>query len=68
MDKQVLKKVESSEDVFVPSIVIGELCYGAYNSDRIDENITKIERLRVEAKVLYCNYEIAKEFGKIKAE
>ena len=67
-DKQVLKKVENSKKVFVPSIVVGELFYGAYNSAKINENITQIEKLQDETPILYDTYALAKEYGKIKAE
>lgn len=67
-DKHVLRKIESSKEVFVPSIVIGELCYGAYKSIKIGENLSKIEQLKRDTPILYCTYEIAQEYGKIKAE
>ena len=37
-DADLLKFLENEEDVFIPSVVIGELYYGAYKSGRPEEN------------------------------
>ena len=34
-DKAVLKKVKQCNAIYIPSTVIGELHYGAYNSNRV---------------------------------
>ena|SRR5215216_2035102 len=42
-DETVLRELSNAESVFVPSIVLGELFYGAYESRRFDENMTRME-------------------------
>jgi tRNA(fMet)-specific endonuclease VapC len=34
----------TAEEVFIPSIVIGELCYGARKSGRPTENLARIDQ------------------------
>lgn len=52
--------------VFLPSPVIGELYYGARNSDRPIENIAKINRLTERIPNISCNLETARWYGIIK--
>lgn len=52
--------------VFLPSPVIGELYYGARNSDRPIENITRINRLTERIPSISCNLETARWYGIIK--
>ena len=41
-DKGVTERLTNASDVFVPSIVLGELYYGAYKSANFKFNNTKI--------------------------
>lgn len=41
-DENVVRRFDTSIEVFIPSIVIGELYYGAYNSARPAENVRKV--------------------------
>lgn len=52
--------------VFLPSPVIGELYYGARNSDRPIENITRINRLTERIPSISCDLETARWYGIIK--
>ena len=67
-DVEILQKVDESEEIFVPSIVIGELCYGAFNSKKVKSNISKIEKLTSEVEILDCDYDTGMEYGEIKKE
>ena len=42
-DEKIKTNLAKTDEVFIPSIVIGELFYGAYKSARAKENISKIE-------------------------
>lgn len=53
-------------EVFIPSIVIGELCYGAYRSSRVQENLKRIEELASSTVVLSCDMDTARQYGMIK--
>jgi len=54
-DKNVVDNIQKAENVHVPSIVIGELYYGAYNSTKIKENIEKINQFQNDASILDCD-------------
>ena len=43
-EEDVVQLFQRAESVFVPSIAIGELFYGARKSSRIEENLAQIER------------------------
>ncbi len=55
-----------AEEVFVPSIVIGELFYGARKSTRSKENLARIDELALASVVLGCDVETARKYGEIK--
>ena len=52
--------------VFLPSIVLGELFYGALKSAHPDENTQRIDRLATSAAVLSCDSTTALHYGRIK--
>ena len=55
-------------EIYLPSIVIGELYYGAFNSGKKEENIQKIDQLIKESLILACDDTTAKHYGKIKSQ
>lgn len=68
VDKEVLKKVEQCREVYIPSTVIGEIYYGAYNSTKVKKNIKRIEELIETTPILDSNIETAKYYGLIKKD
>ncbi len=52
--------------IYVPSIVIGELYFGAYQSQRITENVDRIRSFIVINTVLNCDVETADQYGQIR--
>jgi len=67
-DKNVVDNIQKAENVHVPSIVIGELYYGAYNSTKIKENIEKINQFQNDASILDCDAYTGNHYGQIKKE
>lgn len=57
--------LRAAEQICVPVIVLGELYYGAENSQRVEENMRAVEMFMVNTVVLDCDAETAREFGKI---
>jgi tRNA(fMet)-specific endonuclease VapC len=57
---------QNTGKVFLPAPVIGELYYGARNSDRPIENIARINRLTERIPNISCNLETARWYGIIK--
>jgi len=55
-----------AEQVFVPSIVLGELYYGARKSLRTQENIARVDEFAAISAVLVPNIATAQKYGEIK--
>lgn len=66
-EESVKESLISIKEVFLPSIAIGELYYGAYRSSRRDENVKRINKLVKGNNVLVCNARTAQEYGLIKS-
>jgi len=63
----VVKNIANAEGVFVPSVVFGELLYGAELSSRKDQNIKKLQEFSTACHILDCNYETAKNYSLVKS-
>lgn len=63
---EITYKLSYAEKIFVPCIVIGELCYGANKSVRRSENLSRIEDFIVNNIILGCDEDTAKYYGIIK--
>ena len=56
-DKSVVDNTALSDSIYIPTIVFGELFYGAYNSKNAKSNIEKlINELNVSRKVHVLGY------------
>jgi tRNA(fMet)-specific endonuclease VapC len=53
-------------EVFVPSIVLGELYYGARKSARITANVAQVDRFAASSAVLVCDTVTSQQYGEIK--
>jgi tRNA(fMet)-specific endonuclease VapC len=60
--------LQFAEEVFVPSIVLGELYYGARRSHRVAENVARIEDFTRASSVLDCDHVTARAYGEIKSD
>ncbi len=65
-DSVVVEHIKDVDEVFVPSIVIGELYYGAQKSGRVNANIKRIDEFVADNVVLNCDVETAKWYGQVK--
>jgi tRNA(fMet)-specific endonuclease VapC len=65
-DPQIHDRLSTAEEVFVPSIAVGELYYGAYKAQKREENLARIEEFVLNNTVLPCDISIAKKYGDIK--
>ncbi len=66
-EQTILDKILNVEEIFIPTTALGEMYYGAYNSQRIQDNILKIKEFEIETNILSCNAQTAYIYGKIKA-
>jgi len=65
-DETITESLKQVDSVFVSSIVLGELYYGAYKSQRVQENISRIDEFAVANAVLHNDTETARQYGAIK--
>ena len=52
--------------IFLSSIVLGELFYGARKSARVASNLAKVEELAAKFAVLGCDVSTARHYGEIR--
>lgn len=64
--ESVIQGLIRAKRVCIPSIVIGELYYGAYRSGRRDINLTRIDQFVMGNIILNCDAETARHYGFIK--
>ena len=67
-DKEILKNLKKANHILLPSIVVGELFYGAYNSNLQEKNLKKIIDFCTEVQIISCDYLTATLYGSIKKE
>jgi len=65
-DASVQQNFAETEAIYVPSIAIGELYYGAYRSARVEANRTRIDEFVSRYAVLVCDAVTAVVYGEIK--
>lgn len=66
-DQAIAERIRMAGDVFAPSIVLGELYYGAQNSVQVASNLARIEQFRITNTILVCDAVTAGHYGEIKA-
>ena len=65
-DAGVQSKLSQAGEVLIPSIVFGELYFGARKSSRVEENVRRVDDLLDESAVLDCTAETAAQYAVIK--
>jgi tRNA(fMet)-specific endonuclease VapC len=57
----------AAAEVFVPSIVVGELYYGARKSGKVADNVKRVDEFAADNTVLACDVVTAAAYGDVKA-
>jgi tRNA(fMet)-specific endonuclease VapC len=65
-DRQIQKRVAETDRVIVSTVVLGELFYGAQCSDRLEENLRRVEDFAAHSEVVDVRFETARRYGVIK--
>jgi tRNA(fMet)-specific endonuclease VapC len=65
-DSGVLQQLSAASHIFIPSIVLGELYYGANKSAHSKSNITHIDNFSLKSAVLAYDTDTARHYGYIK--
>jgi tRNA(fMet)-specific endonuclease VapC len=65
-EPQAKGNLVEAEQIFLPSIAIGELYYGARKSGKPDQNLQRIDRFVANNVVFGCNADTAWHYGDVK--
>ena len=65
-ESAVIDFLNGVDEVFVPSIVMGELYYGARKSIHATENILRLDDFATISVVLSCDIETSRRYGEVK--
>lgn len=67
-ETSIVEKIKfNPSGIFIPSIVLGELFYGAEQSTKKDENRKRIDALALSSSIFDCDVDTARLYGKIKS-
>lgn len=67
-NQKIIAYIGRLDNMYVPTIVMGELYEGAYKSKRVSENITQLEAFQQRMVIIPLTLETAKCYGLIKNE
>ena len=62
----VQQRLAAADEVFVSSIVVGELYYGAQKSSRVETNLARVNTFAAANTILVCDTATAQYYGTIK--
>ncbi len=65
-EASIINNLAQADEVFIPSIALGELHYGARKSGRSQENLQRIEELVANSTVIECDADTARQYGEVK--
>jgi len=65
-DQAVLSRLSQTNRIFISSIVLGELYFGAYKSAHSEQNVRRLEEFVATSAVLVCDAVTAAHYGRIK--
>lgn len=63
----IADKIDNSDNVFIPIVVIGEMYYGAQYSTKVEYNIKNISKALLHYPLLGTDENTCKQYGYIKA-
>ena len=67
-DQAVIDEMEEAEAIVLSATVLGELVFGAYNSNQAAENVRRVENFLTDVAVLSCDRITSAYWGRIKAQ
>jgi tRNA(fMet)-specific endonuclease VapC len=65
-DLLLLELLKPGEEWLIPTIVMGELYYGAFNSDRAQDNKKVLRALSLDVTILSCDKDTSELYGEIR--
>jgi tRNA(fMet)-specific endonuclease VapC len=67
-NEQITKRLDELSEVFISTVAIGELYYGAYCSSAPEKHIIMIEDFLQQCKIISIDKQCSITYGKIKAQ
>ncbi len=67
-DQDLRVRLASEAGTFVSVVVLGELYFGARKSGRVEPNLALVEELATRTRVLACDQETARRYGRLKRD
>ena len=67
-EQSVLDHLKEAHEVYIPSIVIGELYFGAQKSSQVHKNMKRIETFMASNIILACDAVTAFHYGNVKEQ
>ena len=64
-DAKMLIFLEDKNELYLSSVVLGELVFGAHKSQRVQDNLNRIDRIAALYPILECDADTAYEYGRI---
>lgn len=65
-DREIQRRVADADSIFVSTVVLGELYYGAGLSSRITENTRRVEEFALSSEIYEVTAETARHYAAIK--
>ena len=65
-DEKILQQLTRAGEIFLSSIALGELYYGAFRSGRVEANLARIAELAASVPVLSCDELTSRHYGETK--
>ena len=65
--QEALNYFEKAERLYLPTVALGELYYGAYFSPDVERSLSELEELLPIFTLIQPNHGVAKAYGQIKA-
>ena len=62
-DLQVLKKLSAENYHYLPSVVLGELYFGACHSSKVESNLERVDLIAALWAILPCDATTARQYG-----
>lgn len=65
--KEVINQLSNLKHIYIPSIVLGELYYGAFQSEREKAHLEQINEFLARVNTIPINQNTSKIYGKVKS-
>jgi len=67
-DQSVLEGLDSVEKIYIPATVAGELCFGAFKSEKLLDNLKRVTDFVNQFEMIMIDMEVSVRYGIIKSD